>query len=151
MKKFRFSLDTVLDYRRQVLDSLQVELGSIMAQIHQQEIEIEHARQKYAKINAEYCKKKMSGIHVGEIYGFETALQVQESLIRRELERLQSLQKQAEMKRSELVCAKQDASSVEKLREKKLQLYRHETQKSEEQYIDDLVCARSDFQRNAAL
>ena len=37
MKKFRFSLETVLDYKQQVLDALQKEHGVIMAQVKEQE------------------------------------------------------------------------------------------------------------------
>ena len=37
MKKFRFSLETVLDYKQQVLESLQAEHGAILARIRQQE------------------------------------------------------------------------------------------------------------------
>ena len=37
MKKFRFSLDTVLDYKQQVLDSLRAEHGAILTQVREQE------------------------------------------------------------------------------------------------------------------
>ena len=33
MKKFRFSLETVLEYKQQILDSLQTEHGAILAQV----------------------------------------------------------------------------------------------------------------------
>ena len=38
MKKFRFSLETVLDYKQQVLSALQAEHGAILAQVRDQEI-----------------------------------------------------------------------------------------------------------------
>ena len=56
-----------------------------------------------------------------------------------------------EAKRQELVSAKLDVSSVEKLREKKLQAYVKDVEKSEEQFIDDLVGARSNSGRSASL
>ena len=33
MKKFKFSLETVLEYKQQVLDSLQAEHGAILARV----------------------------------------------------------------------------------------------------------------------
>ena len=41
MKKFRFSLETVLDYKQQALDALQIEHGVILAQVRAQEKEIQ--------------------------------------------------------------------------------------------------------------
>lgn len=151
MKKFRFALDTVLEYRQQVQDSLQVELGAITARAHLQEQAVADARARYAQINEEYREKKAAGMRIAEVCGYETALEAQEMVIRKETVLLHKLLKQAEAKRGELVTAKQDASSVEKLREKKLWAYRMELQKSEEQLIDDLVCARGGINQGAAL
>ena len=45
MKKFRFSLETVLDYKQQVLDALQAEHGAILARVQAQAQQIlTHAR-----------------------------------------------------------------------------------------------------------
>ena len=47
MKKFRFSLETVLDYKEQVLASLQSEHGAILARIREQETYIEELEAAY--------------------------------------------------------------------------------------------------------
>ena len=151
MKKFQFSLDTVLDYRRQVQDSLQVELGALTAEVRRQEGVLAAAKQKYADINEEYREKKTGGMSIAEVRGYEIALEVQEKVIVREAGKLKALQRQAEAKRQELVGAKQDASSVEKLREKKLLAYTKDLEKSEEQFIDDLVGARRGAAQSASL
>lgn len=151
MKKFQFPLDTVLDYRRQVQDSLQVELGAVTAEVRRQEEVLTAARQRYSEINQEYRGKKTRGIRIAEVRGYETALEVQEAIIAGETAKLRKLQRQMEAKRRELVSAKQDASSVEKLREKKFRAYTKGMEKSEEQFIDDLVCARGGSARNASL
>ena len=151
MKKFQFPLDTVLNYRRQVQDSLQVELGAFTAEVRRQEEALAAAWQRYSEINSEYREKKATGMQIAEVRGFETALEVQEAVITREAAKLKKLQRQMEAKRRELVCAKQDASSVEKLREKKLRAYTKDLEKSEEQFIDDLVCAGRGSARNASL
>lgn len=151
MKKFQFSLDTVLDYRRQVQDSLQVELSALTAQVRRQEGVLTAAREKYAAINREYCGKKAGGMTIAEVRGYEIALEVQERIAAAEAAALKKLQRQAEAKRRELVGAKQDASSVEKLREKKLLIYTKDLEKSEEQFIDDLVCAGRGSARGVSL
>ncbi|BAL01163.1 flagellar export protein FliJ [Oscillibacter valericigenes Sjm18-20] len=151
MKKFQFPLDTVLDYRRQVQDSLQVELGTFTAEVHRQEEILAAARQRYSEINQEYREKKAEGMWIAEVRGFETALEVQETVIAKETTKLKKIQRQMEAKRRELVSAKQDASSVEKLREKKFHAYTKDLEKSEEKFIDDLVCAGRGNARNAFL
>lgn len=151
MKKFRFPLDIVLEYRRQVQDSLQVELGAAAAEVCRQEQVLENARRRYADINREYREKAALGLSIAEMRGYETGLKVQQGVIARELAQLETLRRRMEAKRQELVSAKLDVSSVEKLREKKLQAYVKDAEKSEEQFIDDLVGARSNSGRSASL
>lgn len=151
MKKFRFPLDIVLEYRRQVQDSLQVELGAAAAEVRRQEQVLENARRRYADINREYREKAALGLSIAEMRGYETGLKVQQGVIARELSQLETLRRRMEAKRQELVSAKLDVSSVEKLREKKLQAYVKDAEKSEEQFIDDLVGARSNSGRSASL
>ncbi|WP_295866413.1 flagellar export protein FliJ [uncultured Oscillibacter sp.] len=151
MKKFRFPLDIVLEYRRQVQDSLQVELGAAAAEVRRQEQVLENARRRYADINREYREKAALGLSIAEMRGYETGLKVQQGVIARELAQLETLRRRMEAKRQELVSAKLDVSSVEKLREKKLQAYVKDVEKSEEQFIDDLVGARSNSGRSASL
>ena len=65
MKKFQFSLETVLDYKNQVLSSLQNEHGAILAQLHAQEEILENLKilepleliAKYQKERAELNQK----------------------------------------------------------------------------------------------
>ena len=151
MKKSRFPLDIVLEYRRQVQDSLQVELGAAAAEVRRQEQVLENARRRYADINREYREKAALGLSIAEMRGYETGLKVQQGVIARELAQLETLRRRMEAKRQELVSAKLDVSSVEKLREKKLQAYVKDVEKSEEQFIDDLVGARSNSGRSASL
>lgn len=151
MKKFRFPLDIVLEYRRQVQDSLQVELGTAAAEVRRQEQVLENARLRYADINREYREKAALGLSIAEMRGYETGLKVQQGVIARELAQLETLRRRMEAKRQELVSAKLDVSSVEKLREKKLQAYVKDVEKSEEQFIDDLVGTRSNSGRSASL
>ena len=142
MKKFQFSLDTVLQYKQQRLDALKAEHAAAVQWVRHQEATVADAEARYARLNEEYREKKAEGLLVAEAMTYETGLQVIENEIRREQERLRELQRQAETKRAEMVEARQETASIEKLREKKMDLYHKELQKSEERFIDDLVGAR---------
>ena len=59
--------------------------------------------------------------------------------IERYTSKLEELRSREEKKRQQVVDAKIDTSSIEKLKEKKLDLYNKEVAKSEEVLIDEFV------------
>ncbi|MCI9548692.1 MAG: flagellar export protein FliJ [Oscillospiraceae bacterium] len=139
MKKFKFSLDSVLSYKQQVLESLQGEHAAILAQVREQEAVLEQAWQDYRDCDGEYRQKKEQGITITDAMVYQNGLRVLERDIQRETDRLEELRRKEEKKRQEVVDAKIDTSSIEKLREKKLDLYNKEVAKGEEVLIDEFV------------
>ena len=139
MKKFKFSLDSVLSYKQQVLDALKGEHAAILAQVREQEDVLEAAWQAYRDCNEEYRQRKAEGITVMDAIFYQNGLRVLERDIQRETDRLEELRRQEEAKRQEVVGAKIDTSSIEKLREHKLEDYNKALQKAEECLIDELV------------
>ena len=139
MKKFRFSLETVLDYKQQVLDALQKEHGVIMAQVKEQEEYLAGLEADYRDMDAEFCQRKLEGITILDAMRYEQYLRAMERQIEEAVYRLEELRRQEEAKRLEVVAAKQDTSSLEKLPEKKLDSYNKAVQKSEEAMIDEFV------------
>ena len=142
MKKFRFSLETVLDYKQQALDALQVEHGAIMARVRAQEQKIEEMEAAYRSLDGEFARRKIEGISVVDAMKYDQYLRAQERELKEAYQRLEALRKQAEAKRQEVVEAKKETSSIEKLREKKLDAYNKAVQKSEEAMIDELVSTK---------
>ena len=51
MKKFQFSLDSVLSYKQQVLEGIQNEYAALTAKVRQQEERVQAVRQRYADLN----------------------------------------------------------------------------------------------------
>ena len=139
MKKFKFSLDSVLSYKQQVLESLQGEHAVILAQVREQEGVLERTWQNYRDCDAEYRQRKTEGITITDAMVYQNGLRVLERDIQRETDKLEELRKKEEAKRQEVVDAKIDTSSIEKLKEKKLDLYNKEVAKSEEVLIDEFV------------
>ena len=139
MKKFKFSLDSVLSYKEQVLESLQGEHAVILAQVREQEEVLEAAWQEYRDCDAEYSQRKAEGITITDAMVYQNGLRVLERNIQRETDKLEALRKKEEAKRQEVVDAKIDTSSIEKLKEHKLEDYRKAEQKDEEQRIEEFV------------
>ena len=124
MKKFKFSLDTVLSYKQQVLDALQGEHAALLAQVRAQEELLEDLWQGYRDYNAEYRQRAEEGLPLTEALMYQNGLRAAEQEIQRETRRLEELQAEEEKKREAVVEAKKDTSSIEKLKEKKLDAYR---------------------------
>ncbi|MCI7124676.1 MAG: flagellar export protein FliJ [Agathobaculum sp.] len=139
MKKFRFSMETVLHYREQMLDALRAEHAATITRVREQEREVEALNQKFDEINAEYRQKKMEGMTIADAVIFDGVLRVQENEIQKALRVLEECRRAEEVKRSEVIAARTDKATVEKLREKKLDSYRKAMEKSEEQFIDEFV------------
>ncbi len=139
MKKFRFSLETVLDYKQEVLSALQAEHAAILARVHAQEDLLEELENYYRELDVEFTERKLEGITILDAMQYEQYLRATERQIEEAVEILKQLQAEAEAKRLEVVEAKKDTSSIEKLREKKLDSYNKAVQKSEELIIEEFV------------
>ena len=139
MKKFRFSLETVLDYKQEVLSALQTEHAAILARVHAQEDLLEELESYYRELDAEFTARKLEGITILDAMQYEQYLRAAERQIEEAAALLEKLRAQAEAKRTEVVEAKKDTSSIEKLREKKLDSYNKAVQKSEELIIEEFV------------
>ncbi len=150
MKKFRFSLETVLEYKQQILDSLQTEHGAILAQVRQQEERVEMLEADYRAMSGEFNQRKLEGLSILDAIKYEQYLRAMERQIEEAHQRLEELRRQAEKKRAEVVEAKKETSSIEKLREKKLENYNRAIQKSEEAFIDEFVTTRRIMEAQSA-
>lgn len=141
MKKFKFPLDMVLIYKQQILDVFHGEHATILAQVRQQEETLQAIWVRYRAYNTEYRKRKYEGLPITEALIYQSGLRSLEDEIQKETQQLAELYKQEEKKREQVVEAKKETSSLEKLKEKKLDLYQKAIRKDEEAGIDEFVSA----------
>lgn len=139
MKKFQFSLDHVLDYKQQVLEGLQNEHAILIQRVRRQEIHLAETRASYQECNRAFREAEAQGITVAEALRYEGGLRFWEKEIEKSLRLLRQYQREAEEKRKQVVSARQDTASLEKLKDKKHLAYTQEAQKLEERTIEELV------------
>lgn len=139
MKKFKFSLDGVLSYKQQILDALQAEHGALLAQVRIKEDEIAKYWYDYRQFNNAYQNEVKKGLPVTEVLMYQSRLRAMEREIQRETLILDELKKKEDAKRAEVVEARKESASIEKLRKKKLIAYHKEEAKNEEQMIEEFV------------
>ena len=139
MKKFHFSLETVLDYKNQALDALRAEHGAILAQVRAQESVIEDLEHEHREADKDFTQRKLEGINILDAMNYEQYLRAVERRLEMEYYKLDKLRRQEEQKRGQVVEARKETATIEKLKEHKLEDYRKAEQKDEEQRIEEFV------------
>ena len=139
MKKFYFALDTVLNYKEQVLEDLQNQHAQIIAERTACERVIEGLEQEQQECMAELEEKKSFGISITDMQTYDRFLTSLRKKIERERERLAEILQREERKREQVVEARKETASITKLKDKKRAQYDKEVQKADEQFIDEFV------------
>lgn len=139
MKKFYFALDTVLNYKEQVLENLQAEHAQIIAERVECERGIEALEQEQRECMVQMEEKKIFGISITDMQTYDRFLTSLRKKIERERERLAEILLWEERKRGQVVEARKETASITKLKDKKRAQYDKEVQKADEQFIDEFV------------
>ncbi|MDR7813488.1 flagellar export protein FliJ [Lacrimispora sp.] len=139
MKKFNFPLNTVLNYKDQVLDNLKNEHAQIVDKVVKQEQKVEELSDRRNDACARFKAEVGKGIAVNMMREYETYITFMQKKILTEQGVLQKLQRKEEQKREEVVEARKEVVSIEKLKEKKLLQYNKEVLRSEELFIEEFV------------
>ena len=127
MKKFRFSLETVLDYKQQALDAIRAEHGAILARVRAQEQVIEDLEAEHRQADGDFTRRKLEGINIVDAMSYEAYLRSLERKLHEEYYKLEKLRRMEEQKRTQVVEAR------------KVEDYRKAEQKDEEQRIEEFV------------
>lgn len=139
MKKFTFGLDTVLDYKNQVLSNLKLEHGKIIAELNQQEAVLENLKKQYFEYVDEFNSKKIAGMTVIQAKAFEMYINQIDDQIKFQNQKIAQIRKVEEKKRQEVIESRKESAAIEKLKEKKIEQYNKEVKKKEELFIEEFV------------
>lgn len=139
MKQFQYRLETVLDYKTQVLDNLKSEHAVIIQSVNRKQEEIQGLHQELNGIESEFDRTKEAGATIQNYRLFDMCIGRMEEIIDEEKERLKVLRKQEEAKKQEVITAKVDTSKFEKLKDRKVKEYQKEAAKADETFIEEFV------------
>lgn len=139
MKKFVFNLENVMEFKNQKLENKKMEHARAIMLVNDQISKIDALHNKYSDINSDFNNKKESGITIIEASEYSTFLYTLEKEIKQEITTLESLKKNEDNKRKEVVEIKIETSTLEKLKEKKYEEYLKAAGKSEELFIEEFV------------
>ena len=143
MKKFNFRLERVLKYKDQILDGLKNEHAKILMDIRNKEEEIARLEREYLEVCKDYNEEKFKGnLHIERILQIEFYLESLDMQIKRENAVLDDLKLAEAKKREEVVRAKQDVQSLEKLKENKIKEYNRELAAAGALVVEEFISNR---------
>jgi Flagellar FliJ protein. len=143
VKKFKFSLDKVLEFNRHIqkketdiLAVLHAEYDELVAKKMSLINEYEHAKQ-------EYYEHAASGIKVIDIVMILNHIEDIQKLIKDQNIKISEKNLQVEKQSVKLISVTQDKKTVEKLRDNKLEIYKSEQRKNDEKFIEEFLSNRN--------
>lgn len=139
MKQFQYNLDTVLDYKTQILDNLKAEHAAIISHVNQKQEEIEKLNQKMNHFQDGFNQTKTSGAPIERFRLYDMCIGRMEEIIDEERQQLNTLKKKENEKKKEVVTAKVDTTKFEKLKVKRFDEYRKAEMKAEEAFVEEFV------------
>lgn len=139
MKRFEYSLATVLDYKTQILDNLKSEHAVIVKNVNTKQEEIMQLKSELNSFQNDFDQTKSAGAPIQNFRLYDMCIGRMEEIINEEKERLNLLKKKEEKKKEEVITAKVDTSKFEKLKGKKMNEYYKAEAKAEEAFVEEFV------------
>uniref|UniRef100_I5ARW5 Flagellar FliJ protein n=1 Tax=Eubacterium cellulosolvens (strain ATCC 43171 / JCM 9499 / 6) TaxID=633697 RepID=I5ARW5_EUBC6 len=143
MKKFVYSLEAVMNYKQQVLEAVKEEYAKRLEKVAAKNQEIENMKQRQQSLAEAFDEVKHSGAEIERFLMYSELIAKLQREIEYQYKLLAELEEKAEEKKIEVVEAHIDLNKYIRLRERKLQEYKHEVQKDEEAFIEEFVANAS--------
>lgn len=139
MGKFVFRLQALLNVKLQIENSLKNELGKAIQELEYHKRLLRDIEQE----KEEYCegisKKSQQGICISELREYNTYLVFLGDRIKLKKEDIKAAQNNVDIYREKLIKVVQERKMLEKLKEKKYELFLMEQNKEDQKRIDELV------------
>ena len=148
MKRFKYSLENVLHYKEQILDSINAEHGILLAQIRKKEAEIQELENKLLSVQDKMDDLKKQDVQIKDICLYGMYISEMEDQIRKKQEQLKLLQQQEEKKKVQVIAAKIDTSRYEKLKDRRQREYEKAAKKAQELFIEEYASRTARYSQN---
>ncbi len=143
MKKFRFTLERVLDYKEQVEQNLRNEHGQAVREVKEQEQKIGELEVGFQSFREQIEDVKKTEISSARLLSYSGYLSTLIGKIASEKEELARRKKEEERRRELVIEAKKETSSIQMLKDKKRREYDALAAKEQEREVEEFVSNRS--------
>lgn len=139
MKKFSFSLQRLLDYTEQVLDIERATLADMNAVLRGFVEDLENLKNEYSRRSREHSEVMMEGTTPLDLEMRRNYLIALDERIHNKKVQIEMQRRVVEKQTDKVRDTKMEISTMEKLRENKLEEYNALDQKEQELFIEEFV------------
>ncbi len=142
MKKFRFTLDRMLDFKNQILDKEK----DLLAQIRRKKVEIEEkidqCENKIAFLSMELAELQEQGTTIFHIKSYSVQIENSRQYMKQLKKELVGIDAEVERQSAVVRKASQEVSALEKLEERQYEEYLYEEKQRNEAEVLEFVTGR---------
>ncbi len=139
MKRFTFSMQKVLDLRNFQLDQAQADLGKIIAQINQRNLQLKELAEKKVLVT----RRTDASSNVSDYFATDAYFKLLEQTKERLLQEIVTLEMQAQPKREVVRECMKKVKVLEELKKKRYAQWKKEVEKEEELSLEEVVAFQS--------
>jgi len=139
---YKFSLQSLLNHRKHIEENLEKELGRIKRTVNNEKRRLENIRKEKIKCKEELQKKQGDGKKVNEIILYFNYLDKLSKDIDEQKRRLKDVEKEHEIKRSELIEAMKKRKTLDRLQEKEMKAFNYSEMKVEQDVMNEVAANR---------
>lgn len=139
MKKFVFSLEKVLSFKRQTLDIKKNELALLQMKLMDLEKEIDALNDQFTVTNRRMVEELQKGLNTSDMLIYKTYFNTLNQKILKLIDQKKQLLDIIAQKKTDIIAVNSEISGLEKLRDKQLTEYIKQVQKNEELAMDEYV------------
>ena len=139
---YKFSLQSLLNHRKHIEENLEKELGRIKRVVNNEKRRLEKIRKEKIKCREELKKKQSDGKKVNEIILYFNYLDKLSKDIGKQKRCLKDVEKEYNIKRSELIEAMKKRKTLERLKEKEMKAFNYSEMKVETNIMNEVAANR---------
>jgi len=139
---YKFSLQSLLNHRKHIEENLDKELGRIKRVVNNEKRRLENIGKEKIKCRKELREKQGAGKKVNKIILYFNYLDKLSKDIDKQKRCLKDVEKEYDIKRSELIEAMKKRKTLERLREKEMKAFNYSEMKVEQDIMNEVAANR---------
>lgn len=139
MKKFVFSLESVLRYKRQLLGVLKNEMARLEADLHEVEKNITKIENQFSDMNGNLLTELKTGLTAQNFAAYKAYLHYLNKQVEKLNTEKSSILQNISSKKQEIISMNSDISGLERLKDKHWDEYSKQSRKEQELFIEEFV------------
>lgn len=139
---FRFDLQQVLDFRRHNEERKELELAQVRRVLQQEEDRLAFFSDRRDRYQRELIDRQKKGVSPAEVAIYTSYMRFVKEKIEWQMEAVETAKKQVEKKKEEVLAARRDRKTLDRLRSRRYQAFLADSKREEMKNLDEVGLGR---------